>query len=168
LTDASAPGDARPQSAGQGVRTELHREDRWTEAVRRIAFKATRSSVDADPMRTLEERIGSILPLEPGERIACAAYVRAIGSRGPSLVALSDRRLLVAPRSAWMSVGVWSERRLSDVRIEATTRRSWGVVPAGRRFEVIEDGEPPMGFDLGSKDARAFSKAFERRLVARR
>ena len=119
-------------------------------------------------MNTLVEKIGSILPLEPGERIACAAYVRAIGSKGPSMVAVSDRRLLVAPRSAWMSVGVWSERRLSDVRIEVGTRRSWGLFPAGRRFEIIEDGEPPTAFELEPKDARAFAKALERRLVARR
>ena len=119
-------------------------------------------------MNTIVEKIGSILPLEPGERIACAAYVRAIGSKGPSVVAVSDRRLLVAPRSAWMSVGVWSERRLSDVRIEVGTRRSLGLFPAGRRFEIIEDGEPPTAFELESKDARAFAKAFERRLVPRR
>jgi hypothetical protein len=119
-------------------------------------------------MRTLSEKIGSILPLEPGERIACAAYVRAIGSKGPSLVAVSDRRLLVAPRSAWMSVGVWSERRLSDVRIEATTRRWWGMFPAARRFEVVGGDEPPMAFELEPKDAKAFAKALERRLVPRR
>jgi hypothetical protein len=118
-------------------------------------------------MRTLVEKIGSILPLEPGERIACAAYVRSIGSKGPSVVAVSDRRLLVAPRSAWMSVGVWSERRLGDVRIEVTTRRSWGVLPAGRRFEVLAAGEPPMAFELEPKDARAFAAALERRLVPR-
>jgi hypothetical protein len=118
-------------------------------------------------MRTLVEKIGSLLPLETGERIACAAYVRAIGSKGPSVVAVSDRRLLVAPRSAWMSVGVWSERRLSDVRIEVTSRRSFGL-PVARRFEVLEEGQPPMAFELERKDARAFADALERRLVPRR
>ena len=118
-------------------------------------------------MATLIDKVGSLLPLEPGERILCAAYVPASGtSIGSSVIAVSDRRLLFAPRSAFLSVGAWTSRQLSDVHVEVGGRRPLAI-GAGRRFEIIEVGEPPFVFEVEKKDARQFHRALERRLVTR-
>jgi hypothetical protein len=119
-------------------------------------------------MTSLVEKIGSLLPLEPGERILCAAYVPAIGtSIGSAVIAVSDRRLLFAPRSAFLSVGAWASRQLNEVRVEVGRGHPLGLGP-GRRFEIIEAGEPPFVFEVAKKDARDFRGALERRLVTRR
>ena len=118
-------------------------------------------------MASLVDKVGSLLPLEPGERILCAAYVPASGtSMGSAVIAVSDRRLLFAPRSAFLSVGAWASRQLSDIRVENGARPRLGFGPA-RRFEVIEAGEPPFVFEVEKKDAREFHRALERRLVTR-
>ena len=126
-------------------------------------------------MASLVEKIGSTLPLEPGERILCAAFVRSIASargsnperaRGPSIVAVSNRRFLFAPKSAFMSVGAWEQRRLDEARVESGTRRTLGI-PVGYWFEVSEPGRSPRVFELERKDAAAFRAAFGRRAVSR-
>jgi hypothetical protein len=117
-------------------------------------------------MASLVEKVGSLLPLEPGERILCAAYVPASGtSIGSSVVAVSDRRLLFAPRSAFLSVGAWASRQLDEIRVESVRPRL-GFGPA-RRFEIVEAGEPPFVFEVEKKEAREFHRALEGRLVAR-
>jgi hypothetical protein len=126
-------------------------------------------------MATLVEKIGSTLPLEPGERILCAAFVRSIAStrgpnseraRGPSIVAVSNRRLLFAPKTAFLSVGAWEERRLEQARVESGTRRSLGF-PVRYWFEVTEPGRTPRVFDVERKEAKEFRAAFGRRAVAK-
>jgi len=140
-----------------------------------MALLGTAPSSAPQVMATLIEKIGSILPLEPGERIVCATFVRSIRStrgagseraRGPSIVAVSNRRLLFAPKTAFLSVGGWEERRLEHARIESGTRRSLGF-PTGYWFEVEEPGRTPRVFDVDKKDARAFRAAFERSAVSR-
>jgi hypothetical protein len=119
-------------------------------------------------MATLVDKVGSLLPLEPGERILCAAYVPASGiSIGTAVIAVSDRRLLFAPRAGFMSVGAWTSRELRDVRVEVGGRGPLGL-GIGRRFEIIEAGEPPFVFEVDKKDAREFHRALERRVVTRR
>jgi hypothetical protein len=140
-------------------------------------------------MSSLVAKVASIVPIEPGERLLAAAYVPAIGRRsgapgnrvvrrrgvaepagsgttiGPSVVAVSDRRFLFAPRSAFMSASSWRTRRLEDVRVEVSRRRSLGFVVA-HRFDVIDADGSPVMFELDQKrDAEAFRSAFERRLV---
>ena len=144
-------------------------------------------------MTSLVAKVGSVVPTEPGERLLAAAYVPAIGRRqsgglggdvlrrrsaaepaesrvtmGPSVVAVSDRRFLFAPRSAFMSSSSWRARRMEDVRVEVSKRRSMGFVVA-HRFEVLDADGSPVMFELDQKkDAEAFRRAFERRLVRNR
>jgi hypothetical protein len=118
-------------------------------------------------MASLVDKVGSLLPLEPGERILCAAYVPASGtSMGSAVIAVSDRRLLFAPRSAFLSVGAWASRQLNEIQVDIRARRPLAFGP-GRRFSIIETGEPPFVFEVDKKDAREFRRAFERRLLAR-
>jgi hypothetical protein len=120
-------------------------------------------------MATLIAKVGAIAPLEPGERILCAAYVSGTSSSiGAALIAVSDRRLLHAPRSAFHTRGAWHAKRLDEIRVESRTRRSMGLA-AARQFEIIGVDGPDMVFKLENrKDARAFNDALGRRLVARR
>jgi hypothetical protein len=120
-------------------------------------------------MATLIAKVGSIAPLEPGERILCAAYVSGAGSSiGPALVAVSDRRILHAPRSAFHSRGSWRAQYLEDVRLEFSTRRSMGLA-AAHRFVVLDADGFPLTFELEQKkEAGEFRKAFGRRLVGSR
>jgi hypothetical protein len=117
-------------------------------------------------MTSLIAKVGSIAPLEPGERVLCAAYVSGTGSSiGAALVAVTDRRLLHAPRSAFLSRGAWRAKRLEEVQVESSTRRSLGFA-AARRFAVVDADGFPITFELAKrKDASEFRKAFERRLV---
>jgi hypothetical protein len=137
-------------------------------------------------MTSLVVKVGSVVPIEPGERLLAAAYVPAIGRRGqarrrhrattsptsgptmgPAVVAVSDRRFLFAPRSAFMSSSSWRDRRLDEVRVEVSRRRSLGFVVA-YGFEVIDGDGSPVTFELEQrKDAEVFRKAFARRLVPR-
>lgn len=120
-------------------------------------------------MASLVAKVGSIAPLEPGERVLCAAYVSGTGSSiGSALVAVSDRRLLHAPRSAFLARGSWRAQNLDDVRLEFSTRRSLGFV-AAHRFVVIDADGFPLTFEIEQKkEAGEFRKAFGRRLVASR
>ena len=120
-------------------------------------------------MASLVAKVGSIAPLEPGERILCAAYVSGTGSSiGSALVAVSDRRLLHAPRSAFLSRGAWRAQNLDDVRLEFSTRRSLGFA-AAHRFVVVDADGFPLTFELEQKkEAGEFRKAFGRRLVGSR
>ena len=120
------------------------------------------------PMTSLIAKVGSIAPLEPGERILCAAYVSGTTSSiGAALVAVTDRRFLHAPRSAFLSRGAWRAKRLDEVRVESSVRRSFGLA-SGRRFEIIDADGFPLSFELEKRnEARAFTDALGRRLVAR-
>jgi hypothetical protein len=119
-------------------------------------------------MSSLIAKVGSIAPLEPGERILCAAYVSGTGSSmGSALIAVSDRRFLHAPRSAFLSRGAWRAERLDQVRIEFSTRRSLGLI-AAHRFQVVDADGSPLTFELEKKkEAGEFRKAFGYRLVPR-
>jgi hypothetical protein len=119
-------------------------------------------------MTSLIAKVGSIAPLEPGERLLCAAYVPGTTSSiGAALICVSDRRFLYAPRSAFLSRGAWRAKRLDEVRVESSTRRSFGLA-AARRFEIIDAEGSTLSFELEKRnDARAFSDALGRRLVAR-
>ena len=121
-------------------------------------------------MASLVAKVGSIAPLEPGERVLCAAYVSGTGSSiGAALVAITDRRLLHAPRSAFLSRGAWRAKRLDEVRVDSTSRRSLGRFAAAHRFEVVDADGFPITFELEKRrDAGEFRKAFERRLVSPR
>jgi hypothetical protein len=141
-------------------------------------------------MSSLVTKVGSVVPIEPGERLLAAAYVPAIGrwrsgasgsqlirrrpaaeptepgeTMGPSVVAVSDRRFFFAPRSAFLSASSWRARRLEDVRVELSRRRSMGFVVA-HRFEVLDAHATPVLFELDQKkDAEAFRRAFAKRLI---
>ena len=119
-------------------------------------------------MGSLIAKVGAIAPLEPGERVLCAAYVSGTRSSiGAALIAVSDRRLLHAPRSAFHSRGAWRAKRLDEIRVESRTRRSLGLA-AAHQFEIIGVDGSGMAFELENrKDARAFNDALGRRLVAR-
>ena len=128
-------------------------------------------------MATLVEKVGSVAVLEPGERIICAAYVPAIAATrqvksarlmGAAVVAVSDRRFLFAPRSAFMSASSWQDRRLEDVRVDVSSRRSLSF-PIGRaRVFEVAGADGPLVFELEQKkDATAFRDALGRRLVRR-
>jgi hypothetical protein len=120
-------------------------------------------------MSSLIAKVGSIAPLEPGERILCAAYVSGTTSSiGAALVAVTDRRFLHAPRSAFLSRGAWRAKRLDEVRVESTTRSSLGLA-ASRRFALVDADGFSITFELEKRrDARAFSDALGRRVVTRR
>jgi hypothetical protein len=120
-------------------------------------------------MASLIAKVGSSAPLEPGERILCAAYVSGTGSSiGSALVAVSDRRLLHAPRSAFLSRGAWLAQNLDDVRLEFSTRRSLGFA-AAHRFVVVDADGFPLSFEIEQKkEAGEFRKAFGRRFVSSR
>ena len=120
-------------------------------------------------MASLIAKVGSIAPLEPGERILCAAYVSGSGSSiGSALIAVSDRRLLHAPRSAFLSRGAWHAQNLDGVRLEFSTRRSLGFA-AAHRFVVVDADGSPLSFEIEQKkEAGEFRKAFGRRLVSSR
>ena len=120
-------------------------------------------------MTSLVAKLGEVVPREAGERMICAAYVSAgESSIGSAVIAVSDRQLFFAPRSAFLSRGAWRTRRLDAVRIESSTRRSLGF-PVARRFEIFDEDGSPLTFELGErKDAQEFRKAFGRRLASRR
>jgi hypothetical protein len=119
-------------------------------------------------MASLIAKVGAIAPLEPGERVLCAAYVSGTRSSiGAALIAVSDRRLLHAPRSAFHSRGAWRAMRLDEIRVESRTRRSLRLA-AAHQFEIIGVDGSGMAFELETrKDARAFNDALVRRLVVR-
>jgi hypothetical protein len=127
-----------------------------------------RSARALEGMGSLIAKVGAIAPLEPGERVLCAAYVSGTRSSiGAALIAVSDRRLLHAPRSAFHSRGAWRAKRLDEIRVESRTRRSLGLA-AAHQFEIIGIDGSGMAFELENrKDARAFNDALGRRLVAR-
>jgi hypothetical protein len=144
-----------------------------------VLFKATLRKVDVlfgkeraygpTVMTSLVAKVGSIVPRESGERVLCAAYVSGSGSSiGSAVIAVSDRHLFFAPRSAFLSRGAWRTRRLDDVRIESSARRSISLAGA-RRFEVIDEDGYAFFFELEQrKEAAEFRKAFGRRLAAKR
>jgi hypothetical protein len=116
-------------------------------------------------MASLTTKVTSIVPLEIDEHILCAAYVSGGGSSmGSAVIAVSDRNLFFAPRSAFLSRGAWRARSLQDVRIESKARRSMGFAVA-YRFEVVDVEGSPLSFELARKEAEEFRKAFGRRLV---
>lgn len=119
-------------------------------------------------MTSLIAKVVAIAPLEPGERVLCAAFVAGTRSSiGAALIAVSDRRFLHAPRSAFHSRGAWRAKRLDEIRVESRTRRSLGIA-AAHQFEVVGVDGSGLAFELDSrKDARAFNDALGRRLVAR-
>jgi hypothetical protein len=119
-------------------------------------------------MTSLIAKVASIAPLEPGERILCAAYVSGTRSSiGAALIAVSDRRLLHAPRSSFHSRGAWRAKGLDEIRVESRTRRSLGFA-AAHQFETIGVDGSGMVFELETrKDAKAFNDALGRRLVTR-
>ena len=118
-------------------------------------------------MASLIAKVEAIAPLEPGERVLCAFYVAGTRSSiGAALIAVSDRRLLHAPRSAFHSRGSWRAKRLDEIRVESS-RRSLGIA-AAHQFEIVGADGSGLAFELESrKDARAFNDALGRRLVAR-
>lgn len=119
-------------------------------------------------MASLIAKVGSTAPLEPGERILCAAYVSGTGSSiGPALIAVSDRRLLHAPRSAFLSRGAWRAQRLDEVRLEFGTRRTLGLAVA-HRFVIVDADGSTLTFELEKKEAGEFRRAFGRRMVSSR
>ena len=119
-------------------------------------------------MASLVSKVASIVPREVGERVLCAAYVSGSGSSiGSAVIAVSDRRLFIAPRAAFLSRGAWRARLLNDVRIESGSRGLLGPGSA-RRFEVFEADASALVFELETrKEAVAFRKAFGRRLLPR-
>ena len=116
-------------------------------------------------MTSLVVKVGEIVPRESGERVLCAAYVSGSGSSiGSAVIAVSDRMLYFAPRSAFLSRGAWRTRRLDDVRIESVARRSKGFGVA-RRFEILEEDGSAFFFELEQKkEAKEFRRAFGKRL----
>jgi hypothetical protein len=120
-------------------------------------------------MTSLVAKVGEIVPRESGERVLCAAYVSGSGSSiGSAVIAVSDRNLFFAPRSAFLSRGAWRTRRLDEVRIESIARRSMGFAVA-RRFEVLEEDGSAFFFELEQrKEASEFRRALGRRLVPKR
>lgn len=117
-------------------------------------------------MASLIAKVEAIAPLEPGERILCASYVAGTRSSiGAALIAVSDRRLLHAPRSAFHSRGAWRAERLDEIRVGSRTRRSLGLA-AAYQFEIVGVDGSGLAFELESrKDARTFADALGRRLV---
>ena len=120
-------------------------------------------------MASLIAKVGSAAPLEPGERVLCAAYVSGTRSSiGAALIAVTDRRLLHAPRSAFLSRGAWRASRLDDIRVETRTRRSLGLA-ASHQFEIVGADGSGLAFELEKRaDAKAFTGALRRRLVPSR
>lgn len=92
-------------------------------------------------MASLVDKIRPVVLLERGERLLCATYARSTAGPtvGPSVVAVSDRRLFVAPKTSFLSASAWSRRRLSEVRIVTEPETRLGVT-VGRRFEMLSDG----------------------------
>ena len=119
-------------------------------------------------MAPLIAKVGAIAPLEPGERVLCASYVSGTRSSiGAALIAVSDRRLLHAPRSAFHSRGAWRAEPLNEIRVESRTRRALGFA-AAHLFEIVGGDGSSLAFELESRrDARAFNDALGRRLVVR-
>lgn len=108
-------------------------------------------------MLSLVEKIRSVGPIEPGERILCTAV-----RRGDRRLARSLERSGTPPRSEFMSAGAW--RRIRD---RFDLRRSMGVVIA-YRFELLGQDGAPLAFELAQKkDASAFREALARRLAQR-
>jgi hypothetical protein len=120
-------------------------------------------------LESLVAKVASVVPRESGERVLCAAYVSGSGSSiGSAVIAVTDRHLFFAPRSAFLSRGAWRTRRLDDVLIESSTRRSMGL-PVARRFEVLDDDGSGLFFELEKKkEAAEFRRALGRRLIPRR
>ena len=116
-------------------------------------------------MTSLAAKVGPVVPCESGERILCAAYVSGKESTiGSVVVAVSDRHVFFAPRSAFLSRGAWRSKRLDEVRIESSTRRSLGI-PVAHRFDVFDADGSPFAFEIETKkDAREFRKALRRRM----
>jgi hypothetical protein len=120
-------------------------------------------------MTSLVAKVGSIVPRESGERVLCAAYVSGSGSSiGSAVIAVSDRHLFFAPRSAFLSRGAWRTRRLDDVHIESGPRGALGLA-VSRRFEVLDEDGSAFFFELEQKkEAMEFRRAFGRRLAPKR
>jgi hypothetical protein len=117
-------------------------------------------------MTSLVAKVGSIVPRESGERVLCAAYVSGSGSSiGSAVIAVSDRNLYFAPRSAFLSRGAWRTRRLDEVRIESGSRGALGLA-VSRRFEVLDEDGSAFFFELEQKkETKEFRRAFGRRLA---
>jgi hypothetical protein len=110
---------------------------------------------------TLVEKIKPFAVMEPGERLLCAVYARATSgpTKGPAVVAVSDRRLLVAPRSAFMSASAWTRRRLRDARVLAPERGPLGIRD-GRTIHVWDDYGDVLAFEFDRrKEARVVRAA---------
>jgi hypothetical protein len=121
-------------------------------------------------MSALVDRIRPVVLLEQGERLLGASYARSVSGPtvGPSVVAVSDRRLFVAPRSAFLSASAWTRRRLRDVRFVAAPRSVLGVV-VGRRFELLGGEGEAFVFELqGAKDVATFREALSTGVPASR
>jgi hypothetical protein len=116
-------------------------------------------------MASLVDRIRPVVLLEGGERLLCAAYARSTAGPtvGPAIVAVSDRRLLIAPRSAFLSASAWTRRPLGEIRVVTAPRARFGMV-VGRRFEMLDSAGTSVVFEVEHrKDAGEFQKAFARR-----
>ena len=105
-------------------------------------------------MTSLVEKIRPFVLLERGERLLGASYALATSgpTAGRSVVAVSDRRLFLAPRSAFLSASAWTRRRLTEVRVVAAPRTWFGVV-VGRRFELLDTLGTEIAFEV--EDRRA-------------
>lgn len=116
-------------------------------------------------MASLVDKIRPVALLEQGERLVCASFGRS-PAVGRSIVAVSDRRLFIAPRSAFLSSGAWARRRLEELRVVTTPRTRFGMV-VGRRFELLDDAGESVVFEVDDpKDARAFQDALRRGAVS--
>lgn len=111
-------------------------------------------------MASLLDKIRPVALLEPGERLVCASFVIArVGPTvGPSVIAVSDRRLFVAPRSAFLSSGAWTRRRLEEIRLVASPRRSFGVFRS-RRFEMLDGTDAEIVFEVDEPKAASALRA---------
>ena len=119
-------------------------------------------------MASLISKVGAIAPLEPGERVLCAAYVT--GTRS-SIGAALDRRV-GSPAPPRPAVRLPLTRSLAREAPRRDPRRvahpaSLGFA-AAHQFEIIGVDGSGMAFELENrKDAKAFNDALARRLVTR-
>ncbi len=104
-------------------------------------------------MASLVDKIRPVVLLEQGERLLCATYARSTAGStvGPSVVAVSNRRLFMAPKTSFLSASAWSRRRLSELRIVTGPRTRLGFT-VGRRFELLAEGAE-VAFEVEDRQA---------------
>lgn len=121
-------------------------------------------------MASLVEKIRPVVLLEAGERLLCAFYARVTAgpTAGPSIVAVSDRRLFVAPRSSFLSASAWMRRSLGEEVRLVTGPRTWFGVVVGRRFEFLDTAGNEIAFEVEDRRAGGDISAALRRGAASR